>query len=594
MGLIDYALTQLPELKQENLDRIMFERIAETQNDETVIPMLWQGFLELPIFVSGCKRSAKYYIPRNTPQGAPLVIMNIPAGETAIAFLQKSGWAMKAEKDGFCLFMIEPEPDGWKSLEEEESYIFEAVNTAKTGQYCMTAFASYIVAYGEIGVGLHKAVMADPLHIAAAVFMDAGGVDEAFLNEYREKHYQVSDPFNPNGEGLDIAYRDIPVPVWIAADKGEKCTQDMISYWKDSAKAGKIKQDPDYGIIYMQSADTEYTPEGNILKVAASNHSYDYCSEDTTELIYGFLKQYYRYGMGPLSNMVSRRIDFKAAGIERHSFTDSNGIYREYLVYIPKQYRDGSRKLPTIIAYHGASQSMRNMMSNGLWYEIADREGLIIVCPESTLEPMPLELSGGTVFAYRPLWALNDPDKKNTEIVYASELLDLVIAKFPVDESKIYCNGHSMGCMMTNFLGSSTVSHRFAAVGATSGCLKAKATGGCQKLPAFMTIGQYDLWSYLLSDEGPVADEIDMWLMHNGLATERNVRDVRINGVTENYREGRYHHYVWKDADGIPWVRYAWISQKHHVHTPDENATFWYQWFSKWHIDEEGNHCYHN
>lgn len=590
MGIMS-RITILPALTADYLDTIMAERIRATKNSDTVIPMLWQGILELQIQVNGRVRTAKYYIPRNTPQGTAIVIMNVPEGEATIPFLEKSGWIKQADQEGFCLFVLEPNQGGWGSPEEEEAYLREGVKAEMRGQYCLAAFAAYVVGYGAIGVGLHKIVMADPLHVAAAAFLDAGSVDEEYRKEYEHKRFLEADNYDPEAEGLCVPYRDIPVPVWVATGKMDAATKAMIGYWRKATKADDPRENA-FGTTYAQCAPTEYTPQGDILKVAIQTRSYDYCNCTTTQEIYAFLKQYYRYGMGPHSNMISKRVDFEALGTERKFFTDSNGIHREYLVYVPAAYRGGQKKLPMVVAYHGASQSMRNMMANGLWYEIAEREGIIVVYPESTLVSLPPELNGGGIFAYRPLWSLENPANQHTELDYANEMLDRVNAEFPVDQSRIYCTGHSMGCMMTNYLGSSEVSHRFAAVGATSGCLKARESSGTQPIPAFMTMGQFDLWSYLVSDESPVTAEIDMWLVRNGLATKDDVHRIRTAKATAVYKQGRYNNYVWKDVDGTPWVRYAWISEKHHVHTSDENNTFWSQWFSRWHMDQDGNRLY--
>lgn len=583
-----HTITKLPELSAENLKSIMAERIAATKNCNTVIPMLWQGLLELSVPVNEQTRTAKYYIPQDTPQGSALVILNIPEGKQTIPFLVESGWIEQAEKEHFCLFALEPAAEKWGPLKEEEPYLRAAVAAAKLGQYLLVAFAPYVVGYGNIGVGLHKIAMEDPLHTAAAVFLDAGSVEDAYRAEYESKCYNIPDPYDTAAEALNVSYKSIPIPVWFVSESIDAQTVAMIDYWKHTEKAGKPHNHKIYGAVYPQDGPTEYTPEGNILKVAVLEKHFDYALPTTTDVIYRFLKQYYRYGMGPLSNMVIIRAEAEDIGAEHRRFTDSNGIEREYLVYVPKAYQGGNRKLPMVIAYHGASQSMRNMMANGMWYKLADKEGIIIVYPESELSPMPNELSRGAAFAYRPLWALFDENAAHTDRAYAEELMDRVIAEFPVDESRIYITGHSMGCMMTNYLGSCALSKRFAAVGATSGRLNVREYTGTDPLPAFISVGQFELWNYLISQDNPVTAQIDMWLVRSRIATEENVRDVRMNHASEVYREGRYNNYIWKDAEGTPWVRYAWVSMKHHVHTYDENCTFWNQWFSKWHIDENG------
>lgn len=156
-----------------------------------------------------------------------------------------------------------------------------------------------------------------------------------------------------------------------------------------------------------------------------------------------------------LSNAVSWKVDYEEMGVEFRSFTDSQGIDRQYLVYIPEAYRGSGEQLPVVIAYHGASTSMRNFFENTLWYNIADEEGIMLVFPESTLCrcPPPWRQGEANPTAYRALWQVEDPELRYTDVVYAEDLLDQLIAVYPqVDQGRIYCTGHSMGCMMTHYL----------------------------------------------------------------------------------------------------------------------------------------------
>ena len=99
---------KLPRLTRENLDTIMAERIAATRNDETVIPMFWQGMLELEIPVAGMSvRTAKIYVPHNCRQTANFVLMNVPEGGDTLVFLVKSGWIRRADAHKICLFVLD-------------------------------------------------------------------------------------------------------------------------------------------------------------------------------------------------------------------------------------------------------------------------------------------------------------------------------------------------------------------------------------------------------------------------------------------------------------------------------------------------------
>jgi poly(3-hydroxybutyrate) depolymerase len=189
---------------------------------------------------------------------------------------------------------------------------------------------------------------------------------------------------------------------------------------------------------------------------------------------------------------------------------------------------------------------MRNFFENTLWYNIADRDGIMLVFPESSLIPVPGTLGGGekNPTAYRALWTIEDPSLKLTDYVYGKELLDHIEKTYPnnADTGRMYCTGHSMGCMMTHYLGSTDVSHRYAAMGATSGPLMAKEDTGSQKVPMLHTMAEYDMWSYDLSqDSSMVINAANMWLTRNGLATAENVDAVRRAGYAATTTSGRWN-----------------------------------------------------
>jgi poly(3-hydroxybutyrate) depolymerase len=565
----EQTVTKLPNLVYSELETLMAQQAAKYQTKDNVVPMLWQGLLEMDISVGDTTRTAKLYVPDGTPQGAMFVVMNVPEGQETLSFMKDSGWMAKADAEGFCLFVLEPaQGTNWGSLDDEMAYITAGVNAEKAGKWLQPGPSLYLVGYGEIGSDLQKYAMENPLNIAGAVFLDASNIDA----DYIKTNGDVS--FNTDTKTYDVTRKEVPVPVKIVGSAAD--AQNAINYWKAAAAD--------------QNALSRFAPEGQAILDAAvqtEEKTYDYAASATTDMIYSFLGQFYRYGGGVLSNAISWKVDYAEKGVEVKSFTDSQGIDRQYLVYIPAAYRNSSEKLPVVIAYHGASTSMRNFFENTLWYNIADQEGIMLVFPESTLVPVPSTLGGGEAnpTAYRALWQVEDPDLRYTDVVYANDLLDQLEANYAqVDTGRIYCTGHSMGCMMTHYLGSTSVADRFAAMGATSGPLMAKETENTvsQTVPMFMTMAQYDMWSGDLQQDGTmVTNAVDMWLINNGLATADNVAEVRKTGASETYVDGRFNNSLWKNADGVTLFRYALVTGKDHVNLPAENQLLWNEWFSQ-------------
>lgn len=594
----DAPLVQkLPQLTRENLDAIMAERMAAVKNEKTAIPMLWQGLLELDIPVEGMEgRTAKIYVPRNCRQTANFVLMNVPEGEDTVDFLERSGWTRLADLHQLCLFVLEPGEGGWKTPEEELPYIQAGHCALRTGAHLLAGFSDYMVGYGPVGACLQWVAMHNPLRTAAAVFLDACTIPEDTVRSFQRAHYTEANPYGPVRE-YDFVNGDLPVPVWIISRHLTDQERTLADYWKTAARAGDTGEDPILGCVYRQNEDSIFTPEGHLLQVALQEKAVDYTAQATTEAILGFLLRYYRYGQGACSNMISLRPDLRAMGVEYRSFTDGNGFQRQYLVYIPQAYRSSREKLPMIINFHGAQQSMEDMFANSQWYHIADQLGLIIVCAECVFGRSAPQRSipQAGVAAYPLRWLLND--RETPDRVFVDEMLDRLIAEFPVDEKRIYADGHSMGCMMANYLASGPVAHRFAAFCGTSGAFltpEDQDVGGSVS-PVWVSYGEYDMFGDCdPASPGLIMDMLSFWLKRDGLATEENAEQVRSGGADEVYTQGRYHHFVWKNQKGVPILHYNWVARKAHTHTPEENSMFWKEWLSKWSLDDAGNRLYEN
>jgi predicted esterase len=116
------------------------------------------------------------------------------------------------------------------------------------------------------------------------------------------------------------------------------------------------------------------------------------------------------------------------------------------VVYVPQSY-DG-QPIPVMLALHGSGDTAGNFV--GLWSGIAEREGFIVLVPES--------LSGGA--SWNP--------GNDTQVIAA--LLDVVAAQWNVDECRIYLTGYSAGAHYGYMLGLANADY-FAALGIQAGTL---------------------------------------------------------------------------------------------------------------------------
>lgn len=585
------SVPKLPTLTGDNLAQIMAERLAASRNPVTAIPMLWQGLLEMELRVGGTPRTAKLYIPKNTPQGTSFVLLNVPRGEATIDFLQKSGWLELADRKPVCLFAAEAGEAGWMAPEDEQDYIHACFQAVFDGDYFRGGMSVYIVGYGDVGVCLHTETLRKPLKVASAVFVDASDVDTGILQEAE------AASMDADGMVFGHALKEAPVPVWIIARQMTSRTQAAADHWIRALGAQTPEKEPVLGNVYAQAKAFAGTPDGNVVRVAVREAAVSCCDQAVTEDIFRFLTGFVRFTKtGPYGSTLTRSVDYAALGVEIRYFPDETGNLRECLIYVPRGHRN-QEKLPLVFAIHGASESVRNYFEESLWYRKAREEGFIVAMPETTLYPMPDMLSGGVPKAYRPRWknlAMTPTDCSGCEdedLKYLDRILNTLVADYPVDEGRIYCTGHSNGCMMTNFLGSSPFGRRFAALAATSGVLSTWDPSGTDRIPVWVTMGEFDLWSHDVREDTSLTAILDKWLVRNGIACEENAKQIRISGAAETLLDGRCHGTVWKNPQGIPLVRYDWIEKKDHMNTPEENYRFWDQWFSKWRLTENGR-CY--
>lgn len=577
---------KLPVLTRENLSGIMAKRLASTRNAKTSIPALWQGLLEMDVACGGDTRTALLYVPKDTPQGTSFVLLNIPEGETALGFLRKSGWVDLADSYGICIFAAEPGVNGWSSPDEEYPFLKQCLQAIFDGVYIRGGMGLYIVGYGEIGCALHRLAMENPLKVAAAAFYNASNIDEAYIHGLEAMRLDEED------RAYAMKLTDVPVPVLILESRSNAAAKCAAVYWAGALGAENSTESAPANGLYCQQKRSVCTPEGNIACVAYRETRYESADVDLTVEICSFLMRYVRFGKeGPYGNTLVLRPDYHAIGVEFLHFQDAKGNLRECLVYVPKAWRDKG-KLPLVFGIHGSFESVRNYFEESQWYRKADREGFIVAIPEGILKPIPPMLENGMIRAYRALYETYVDSTGTSDLDFINGILDEIIARYPVDETRMYCTGHSMGCMMTNFACSSFLGRRFAAAAGTSGMLGDWDPSGAERVPIYMTMGEYDLWSCDLHEDSLFTRAIDQWIVRNGLAPKARAKQVRTGAASEKCTQGRYECYVWKNACGVPMLRYDCVRKKDHMNTPEENFRFWDLWFSKWTLDPEKGRCY--
>lgn len=136
-----------------------------------------------------------------------------------------------------------------------------------------------------------------------------------------------------------------------------------------------------------------------------------------------------------------RRTNFTEKGFVGHvkdtSLGCNNGHPQTWYEYVPPQLRGTEEKVPLLFYFHGGGCVPLYGAEQSDWHEVADREKFIVVYPEASQKNM---------------WnAWNDRENlQYSDQEFFLALIGHMKTVHPIDETRIYVSGFSMGGMMSN------------------------------------------------------------------------------------------------------------------------------------------------
>ncbi len=135
------------------------------------------------------------------------------------------------------------------------------------------------------------------------------------------------------------------------------------------------------------------------------------------------------------------RIDFTAKGFVKHFEDDSLGVNNRFrhtwYEYVPAHLRGRSEKVPLVLYFHGINCIGLYGAEQSGFASIADKENFIVVFPDPAIEER---------------WNVWDDPRLPSDVDYVMALIDRLKRIYPIDETRIYISGFSMGSMFTNAL----------------------------------------------------------------------------------------------------------------------------------------------
>lgn len=184
---------------------------------------------------------------------------------------------------------------------------------------------------------------------------------------------------------------------------------------------------------------------------------------------------------------------------------------REFYIYIPATIPK-DKKAPAVITFHGFKSDANGMRWLINSDKIADKYGYIMVYPNAINKSWNVGRGSGSV-----------PSKVD-DISFASALVDVIKARFPIDPQRIYAMGFSNGAQMVSAM-ACRVSGKIAAGGMVAHTMNIQPCEPNHSLPIAMIHGAKD--PYAKFDGGGVGN-IASW--KESLSFFRQVHEVSGEG----------------------------------------------------------------
>ncbi|HWQ98656.1 MAG TPA: PHB depolymerase family esterase [Clostridia bacterium] len=133
------------------------------------------------------------------------------------------------------------------------------------------------------------------------------------------------------------------------------------------------------------------------------------------------------------------RTDFVARGFTAHvkdaSLGVNNNFPHTWYEYVPPQLRETSEKVPLVFYFHGVNCVPLYGAEQSNLHDVADRENFIVVYPAP---------------ARSKCWNIWNESRIPSDFDFTLALIEHMKTVHPIDETRIYATGFSMGGMMTH------------------------------------------------------------------------------------------------------------------------------------------------
>ena len=366
---------------------------------------------------SGSNRDMYAYVPAS---GCPhakqcqvvMVLRDGSCEESAYEIMKNYGLADLAEKKHFLLLFPNPIDEGWNytgssDREDDIAYLvrcFSSLRNSKGGVSGFNGMIFYIAA--------SKSASAMLMTLSANSPINAPGI---MITDFPEDYKIPVDAIN------------MPQVAYV-------CGKNTLAY-EYLKKANRVTE---VNKSQLQHVTVYTNPVNQNIRHMISPK--EICREEIA-FAWDELFSETRRWQNDTFGTYQRRTNFTKIGFTAHvkdtSLGINNGFAHTWYEYIPPKLRGSKEKVPLLFYFHGGGCVGLYGAEQSGWHHIADRENFIVVYPNASFDKK---------------WNAWDTPKYPSDMAFVLALIEHINKIHPIDRSRIYISGFSMGSMMTQAL----------------------------------------------------------------------------------------------------------------------------------------------
>jgi len=227
------------------------------------------------------------------------------------------------------------------------------------------------------------------------------------------------------------------------------------------------------------------------------------------------------------------------AHVKDSSLGVNNGFPHTWYEYIPPQLRGTQEKVPLVFYFHGVNCVPLYGAEQSNWHDVADKENFIVVYPA------PAVMKAWNIY--------NDPSLP-CDFDFVLALIEHMKEVHPIDETRIYATGFSMGSMMTQAI--TAVYPEVFAAGAPCNAFNfayfktpAQLLGGVVKGVDVSKLRDYSTQK-VMADAKRAEKDFRMPLFHNAGYNDATIALWPVDETTDDARMKTIDY--WKQINNIP------------------------------------------